>query len=83
MEESTPLLDEGTNGTFTPSPTSENGTAESQLQKIAPSVYFLPGVERKQSSSAPSAIIIFAWMGAPLRLTHHPRPKSYQRIHGE
>jgi hypothetical protein len=67
MEESTPFLDEGTNGTFIPSPPSENGTPESQLKKIAPSVYFLPGVERKQSSSAPSAIIIFAWMGAPLR----------------
>jgi hypothetical protein len=68
MEESALLLDKASNGNSTPSSASENGTTTNALKKISPTVYFLRGDESKQQpATAPSAILLFAWMGAPLR----------------
>jgi Eukaryotic protein of unknown function (DUF829) len=37
------------------------------LSKLSPTVYFLPSTSKTPSADAPSAILLFAWMGAPVR----------------
>ena len=68
MEEVTPLLsDPTTHGTMTPSTTSEAIQNEStSLSKLSSTVYFFKPTG-KPTDDSPSAIIIFGWMGAPLR----------------
>jgi hypothetical protein len=70
VQEAAPLLNKLVESDSTSSSSSsslrQNGTTSS-LTKITPTIYFLAGDEAKQSPSSPSAILIFAWMGAPLR----------------
>ena len=69
MGEAAPLLNKRIDADSTSSSSSslrQNGST-TPLTKITPTVYFLPRDETKQSPSSPSAIIIFAWMGAPVR----------------
>jgi Eukaryotic protein of unknown function (DUF829) len=67
MAETTPLLVTSTslnsNG-LTTATTTQNGSTG--LSKLSPTVYFLQPTG-KPSIDSPSAILIFSWMGAPLR----------------